>query len=667
MRVMNNCSTLKHLALAALFLAAAIVLLAPAAQASGIMVTNDSTECVNNGYEINCRNKTLVTAPVSYGDRAMLDIAYHDTVAGPGGGESQPLEEVLRLVVSKTPPVLRYPLRYLHMVSFQPHEELRLVQNLYPGVQACIDAAVNNPTCGWTLAANGSRIEDSQGFCSNRDLDQLQTYDPDLATWRGEELCRQSTLEDSFSVAHCLRTGALHFTGYEIGEYNKDFTITATLSKNTVVLDQLFLSPDAPLFLLKGSAMGGHDIIARLQNGITAAAGAPDLSNYILYVPTDPPDNPMVADYQNNMLLVPREMVTIDGSECNKVGTGFRAFRAQAAGAAKADAGDCLANQLYHLYQQDLSLLTQNPNAETKYLVTGRKMFKGVAAERAGNELSLIYKSAALEYSTVHLTLDPANITEVINEAIGIIKEASVREFKSMTGDGKLVAVIQNVGKVQTDYIVSVTDCQPGVNDGIPAQARTLDPQEEAAVEFNIDRTQNAGDSSHNCMVTLRASSGRSFDSAKVLFDTKKHNTVYARDLYQENKDSRLSGGCPTTTTAQPVTSTTTTIEQQTSIELAGLSAAPSSGQVTLKWKTESEIDNVGFNIWRAEGFVKLNDALIPAAGSPMAGAEYDFVDEWVLNGKRYTYLIEDVDTGGISTFHGPVNATPRLIYGIGK
>jgi hypothetical protein len=126
-----------------------------------------------------------------------------------------------------------------------------------------------------------------------------------------------------------------------------------------------------------------------------------------------------------------------------------------------------------------------------------------------------------------------------------------------------------------------------------------------------------------------------------------------------------MMGSVHTTTPAHPGTSTTTTTAPATSIELSGLSAAPSSGKVALKWKTEAETDNVGFNIWRAEGFVKVNDELIPATGSPMAGAEYDFVDEWVLNGKRYTYLIEDVDTGDISTFHGPVTAMPRWIYGL--
>ncbi|MCX5896322.1 MAG: hypothetical protein NTZ51_10890 [Proteobacteria bacterium] len=98
---------------------------------------------------------------------------------------------------------------------------------------------------------------------------------------------------------------------------------------------------------------------------------------------------------------------------------------------------------------------------------------------------------------------------------------------------------------------------------------------------------------------------------------------------------------------------------------MSKLEATPSDKKVFLKWKTESEIDNAGFNVWRAEGFQKINDSFIPAMGSAISGAEYDFVDNWVLNGKPYFYLIEDIENSGISTFHGPVSATPRWIYGL--
>jgi hypothetical protein len=99
-------------------------------------------------------------------------------------------------------------------------------------------------------------------------------------------------------------------------------------------------------------------------------------------------------------------------------------------------------------------------------------------------------------------------------------------------------------------------------------------------------------------------------------------------------------------------------------IELSVLDATPSNKRIILRWKTESETDYAGFNVWRTDNFAKINNAVIPAIGSPLSGAEYNFVDEWVLNGKRYFYLLEDIDNNGISTFHGPVKAVPRWIYG---
>jgi hypothetical protein len=105
----------------------------------------------------------------------------------------------------------------------------------------------------------------------------------------------------------------------------------------------------------------------------------------------------------------------------------------------------------------------------------------------------------------------------------------------------------------------------------------------------------------------------------------------------------------------------------ETSIALSSFQAIPTDKKVTLLWKTETEIDSEGFNIWRADGFEKITQSLIPAMGSAISGSEYDFIDNSVFNGRNYFYLLEDVDTYGISTFQGPVNATPRRIYGINK
>ena len=107
-----------------------------------------------------------------------------------------------------------------------------------------------------------------------------------------------------------------------------------------------------------------------------------------------------------------------------------------------------------------------------------------------------------------------------------------------------------------------------------------------------------------------------------------------------------------------------------TLIELSSFTAIPSNKEVVLKWSTASEIDNAGFNIYRAGAdgeFAKINAEIILAKGSSTSGAAYEFVDNGLQNRKSYSYQLEDIDLNGSSTMHGPVSAIPRWIYVIGK
>jgi hypothetical protein len=105
-----------------------------------------------------------------------------------------------------------------------------------------------------------------------------------------------------------------------------------------------------------------------------------------------------------------------------------------------------------------------------------------------------------------------------------------------------------------------------------------------------------------------------------------------------------------------------------TVINLSSFTGTPKAGKIILEWNTASEIDNAGFNIYRAQSengeYAKLNNSLIPAHGSPTQGAAYEFTDTNVKNRLTYYYKLEDIDLNGTSTMHGPVKATPRWIYG---
>ncbi|MCX5903334.1 MAG: hypothetical protein NTV89_07650, partial [Proteobacteria bacterium] len=94
-----------------------------------------------------------------------------------------------------------------------------------------------------------------------------------------------------------------------------------------------------------------------------------------------------------------------------------------------------------------------------------------------------------------------------------------------------------------------------------------------------------------------------------------------------------------TTTTTAPVTTTTTALP--TLINLSSFNAQGIWRFVIMTWKTESEVNNAGFNIYRAEtedgDYVKINASLIPAKGSTTEGANYRYIDQTAKRGTTYS------------------------------
>jgi hypothetical protein len=103
-----------------------------------------------------------------------------------------------------------------------------------------------------------------------------------------------------------------------------------------------------------------------------------------------------------------------------------------------------------------------------------------------------------------------------------------------------------------------------------------------------------------------------------------------------------------------------------TQIELTSFTAENYSGVVQLQWKTGYEVDNLGFRIYRegAAGLVRITPSMI--AGSALmarghtalsSGRTYVWQDFAGTSARPLRYWLEDIDTKGKSTWHGPVTA----------
>ena len=100
-----------------------------------------------------------------------------------------------------------------------------------------------------------------------------------------------------------------------------------------------------------------------------------------------------------------------------------------------------------------------------------------------------------------------------------------------------------------------------------------------------------------------------------------------------------------------------------TEVSLASFAAIGGDSAVELTWRTASELDNLGFHVYRGptdDGpWTPVTTSLIPGLGSSPDGASYAFRDASLVNGTTYFYRLEDIDASSVSTFHGPVSATP--------
>ena len=114
--------------------------------------------------------------------------------------------------------------------------------------------------------------------------------------------------------------------------------------------------------------------------------------------------------------------------------------------------------------------------------------------------------------------------------------------------------------------------------------------------------------------------------------------------------------------------------EWPTAVELASFTATPQAWtrSILIEWETVSEVDNLGFNLYRAESpdgrQIRLNASLIPSQGpgSPI-GFKYSFADRTALTGRTYYYWLEAVDVYGMTASYGPVSAAIPPQIGVPK
>jgi hypothetical protein len=150
------------------------------------------------------------------------------------------------------------------------------------------------------------------------------------------------------------------------------------------------------------------------------------------------------------------------------------------------------------------------------------------------------------------------------------------------------------------------------------------------------------------------ANGGDNIVSFMITWDT---CTALSNDVvFEDRENTRGSGVSPT---LDPLSPTTVTVSE--------FSASPAYQNILVNWQTVSEVDLLGFNLYRSSkpGGPRemLNSSLIPAEGlGNPPGYSYEFMDTTVLAGHTYYYWLEMVFITGNKTLDYNAQATGNYV-----
>ena len=103
-------------------------------------------------------------------------------------------------------------------------------------------------------------------------------------------------------------------------------------------------------------------------------------------------------------------------------------------------------------------------------------------------------------------------------------------------------------------------------------------------------------------------------------------------------------------------------LDNELAATLLSFTAKRAQRGVVLRWRTGSEVDTLGFNVFRqrAGRRVRVNRRVIPALSltrGGVRGGAYSFVDRRAPKRKAVRYWLQEVDVRGHRTWHGPIRA----------
>ena len=318
-------------------------------------------------------------------------------------------------------------------------------------------------------------------------------------------------------VSYLISEGGINSTN--IYDINKNISNSNdsenSINDQNMVIKKISVSPNNRINL-----SDDNKVIAKLIGDFLPSTSINDFSNYFLLIPSYPQNHPMVIQGPLNWMIVPRENFSLDGRQCNKIGVSYSAFRSQE-NQCKMRIGDCLNNQIYHLFQNDIDKMSKGKSAS--YLVSQSKFLNDAKVNYfsySDQNKKLSFELNGIFNSLISLEISADDLKYVINISSGLIDFLKVNNFESNSYDGLMIFQVTNTGKISSQYNIAYL-CSINII-SLNADQISLKSFESREIKKNLFTANKGVFTNHNCTVILNDPNGQILDEKNIFFNTTK-------------------------------------------------------------------------------------------------------------------------------------------------
>jgi hypothetical protein len=485
-----------------------------------------------------CAKKMVVAITVASGDvhgteqvEALIETA--DDVSA-AGEPTEKLGEPYLVTLTKRRPVAHYPIKYIQSVNNNPYE-LHMKQNydtiLGGHLKFLSNGHCDGSSCGYAVDGEGVRIVDSEGICcSCKFTEQLFGKATSASKGsRGDDLnCK--LFSSGQASAHCLRQDDLWYNVFSIGDPQVHSRVNVDVMQRLLpngtrpgCLRPYAEDPAAAVFRNERMWVGSERRHAQSDDGSVLATFIGDfappqapkvLSGYYLMVPeirgmttTAAGLHPQIVSHgigPKSWMLVEKEQFGLDGTQCNKIGVGYTAFRHQAA-ICNQQFDSCLNNQPQDFWDRG-----------DDYRLSSFGTFE-MAHDETTNTRSISYTVEQVQDTLVTLSMTADGVRFIENFSPGRIILARINNFVALDGPGELAIKVENTGCIAAKFSIFV-----GCNrDILPLSTResSIAANDFWEVSSPVHATNTLG-GNYWCQVTLLGATGTVLDTSNVTFTT---------------------------------------------------------------------------------------------------------------------------------------------------